>query len=350
MRVVDVTLFYGKRSGGIRTYLEAKAEYAARSGAFEHHLVIPTEQRSLRIVSSNGYRVPLGPAGLGPTLRELSPDVVLLHDPYWTPRLATRVAHEVGASVVAVHHSSAALHAAGLPGPDGIYARALGRWYRRAYRDVDAIMTVVDPEVDVAGVRLLPLRLGVDPAFHPRLEIPRGDHVLYVGRLAREKGLRELLEAASGAPEPWPLHLVGTGPAEDCLRDRARQLGLADRLSLRPFLASRQDLAEAYAGARCVVLPGAHETFGLVALEAAACGVPVVTARTTPSSRLLGRLGGTFVAGDPVDLTRAITRARGLKRDPELGWELARDHAWDAALSAELRELQSFVGAARACA
>jgi hypothetical protein len=65
---------------------------------------------------------------------------------------------------------------------------------------------------------------------------------------------------------------------------------------------------------------------------------------------LLGRLGGTFAAEDPVDLTRAITRARRLKRDPELGWELARDHAWDAALSAELRDLESFVGAARACA
>jgi alpha-1,6-mannosyltransferase len=202
----------------------------------------------------------------------------------------------------------------------------------------------------VSGIRLLPLRLGVDPAFHPRPHIPRSDHVLYVGRLSREKGLRELLEAAAGAPEPWPLTLLGTGPAGDCLRDRARQLGLADRISFRPFLSSRQELAAAYAEARCVVLPGAHETFGLVALEAATCGVPVVTARATPSSTLLGRLGGTFAAGDPVDLTRAITRARRLKADPELGWELARDHAWDAALSAELRDLDGFLGAARACA
>jgi alpha-1,6-mannosyltransferase len=64
LRVVDVALFYGERSGGIRTYLEAKARFAARTGAFEHHLVVPGrttssdgrgrhQQRSLRLAASN---------------------------------------------------------------------------------------------------------------------------------------------------------------------------------------------------------------------------------------------------------------------------------------------------------
>ena len=71
LRIADVTLFYGERSGGIRTYLDAKAEFAVRTGAFEHHLVVPGhpesatvsgrhEQRSLRLAASNGYRLPLG--------------------------------------------------------------------------------------------------------------------------------------------------------------------------------------------------------------------------------------------------------------------------------------------------
>ncbi len=242
LRIADVALFYGERSGGIRTYLEAKAAFAARTGAFEHHLVIPGrpahatanptahppatatpsanptvpptatatppatdrhhdphrhEQPSLRLAASNGYRIPLGGAGLQATLRELAPDIVLLHDPYWTPRLASRAAHQTGAAVIAVHHSSAALHAAGLPGPQGVYKRALRRWYRRAYVDVDAVMSVVDPGPDAHRPSTLLLRLGLDQAFHPRPEIVRGDHVLYVGRLSREKGLRELLEAAA---------------------------------------------------------------------------------------------------------------------------------------------------------
>jgi Mannosylglycerate hydrolase MGH1-like glycoside hydrolase domain len=58
LRIADVTMFYGERSGGIRTYLKAKAAFAARSGAYEHHLIVPetaTRQRSLRLAASNGY-------------------------------------------------------------------------------------------------------------------------------------------------------------------------------------------------------------------------------------------------------------------------------------------------------
>jgi alpha-1,6-mannosyltransferase len=353
LRVADVAIFYGERSGGIRTYLEAKAAFAARTRAFEHHLVVPGregggdphrhEQRSLRLAASNGYRVPLGGSGLHATLRMLRPEVVLLHDPFWTPRHASRIAHELGAVVVAVHHSSAALHAAGLPGPHAVYARALRRWIRRAYGEVDAVMSVVETDIDACRPATLPLRLGVAPAFRPRPDVVRGDHVLYVGRMSREKGLRELLEAAAASHEPWPLVLLGTGPSGDALRERARQLGLSGRVRFDAYLGDRDDLARAYAGARCVVLPGAHETFGLVALEAAACGAAVVTAATTPSAHLLGEFVETFTAGDPSDLLRAIEAAR--RREPDLpaAEALATRHDWDTLFTAELADLQRLV-------
>ncbi len=355
LRVVDVTMFYGERSGGIRTYLEAKAAYAARTGHFEHHLVIPGkatgsagagrhEHRSLRLAASNGYRLPLGGAALQATLHELAPDVVLLHDPFWTPRGASRAAHDSGAAVIAVHHSSASLHAAGLPGPDAVYAPALRRWYRRAYLDVDAIMSVVDTRLDVRRPATLRLRLGLEPAFHPRPQIPRGDHVLYVGRLSREKGLRELLEAAAAAPEPWPLVLLGTGPIGDALRERARQLGLGKRVTFDPYVRDRDELAERFAGARCAVLPGAHETFGLAALEAAACATPVVTAETTPSAFLLGGHVDTFRAGDATDLLYAIERARRRLPDLPAATRLAARHAWERTFADELADLERLLG------
>jgi alpha-1,6-mannosyltransferase len=356
LRVVDVALFYGERSGGIRTYLEAKAQFAARSGAFEHHLVIPGrttssdgsgrhEQRSLRLAASNGYRLPLGGSGLQTTLQVLRPDVVLLHDPFWTPRLASRTAHRCGALVIAVHHSSASLHAAGLPGPQTLYASALRHWYRHAYVHVDGVMSVVDPALDTARVCTLQLRLGLDPAFGPRTSIPRGDHVLYVGRLAREKGLGVLLEAAAAAREPWQLVLVGTGPAGDMLRDRALALGLSRRVRFEPYIRDRDALARTYAGARCVVLPGAHETFGLAALEAAACATPVVTARPTPAASLIDGFVETFVAGDCADLLRAIERARRRAPAAAAAASLAARHAWDTQLTAELTDLRRLLGA-----
>jgi alpha-1,6-mannosyltransferase len=348
-------MFYGERGGGIRTYLEAKADYARRSGAFEHHLVVPGrttasvgagrhEQRSLRLAASNGYRLPLGSAGLQTTLRALAPDVVLLHDPYWTPRLASRTAHEIGAAVIAVHHSSAALHAAGLPGPQGVYTRALRRWYRRAYLEVDAVMSCVDSDIDARRPSTLRLRLGLDPAFGPRAGVSRGEHVLYVGRLSREKGLRELLEAAAAARDKWPLVLIGTGPAGDTLRERARQLGLGPRIRFAPYLRDRNELAREYARAGVMVLPGAHETFGLAALEAAACGASVVTAECTPSAALLDGVVETFRAGDATDLLWAIERARSRDPDPRKAAALVQRHRWDAALAEELDDLERLVG------
>lgn len=360
LRIADVTLFYGERTGGIRTYLEAKVAFAARTGTFEHHLVIPGrpdlgppdrsrppwrhEQRSLRLAASNGYRIPLGGGGLIATLRELAPDVVFLHDPYWTPRLASRAAHECGAAVIAVHHASAALQAGSLPGPQRVYQHALRRWYRRAYLEVDAVMSVVDPAPDARRVATLPLRLGLDPAFRPRPQVRRSDHVLYAGRLSREKGLRELLDAAAASPDPWPLDLVGTGPAEDMLRHRAETLGIAHRVHFHPYLTDRDALARRFAAAACVVLPGPHETFGLVALEAAACAAPVVTAGQTPSAALIDGPCETFRAGDARDLGRAIASIRRTPVDHLAASRLAARHSWDAALSAELADLHELLG------
>ncbi len=372
LRIADVAIFYGERSGGIRTYLEAKAEFARCTGAYEHHLVVPGrphatgedalhaehppsgerssvrhEQRSLRLAASNGYRIPLGGAGMIATLREIGPDVVLLHDPFWTPRMCCRCAHELGATVIAVHHSSAALHAAGIPGPQELYKAALRRWYRRAYLDVDAVMSVVDPGPDAHRASTLRLRLGLDPAFVPQPDVKRGQHVLYVGRLSREKGVRELLEATALAGEPWQLVLIGTGPVGDALSERAQQLGIADRVTFAPYLSDRRALAREYSRASCVVMPGAHETFGLVALEAAACGASVVTASKTPSALLLGASVETFAAGDAAGLERAIARARSRPPDFGIASELAAGNTWQAALGAELADVQHHVAAYR---
>ena len=312
-------MFYGERSGGIRTYLDAKVRHARATGAFEHHVVVPGprerhrggrhELPSLRLAAANGYRVPLGVRALKRTLQRLRPDVVLLHDPFWAPLHIIEAAHGLGAKVVAVYHGSAALDAAGFRGPSRVWEAVFRAWLRRAYAPVDAIASVVDPEPDCGRVASFPLRLGLHEAFRPQTGVARGDHVLYVGRLAREKGIFRLLDAAARADDPWPLALIGSGPAEDALRRRARTLGIARRVSFRPFISDRAHLARAYAAARCVVMPGEHETFGLVALEAAASGAPVVTCASAPSAGLLGGLAHTFAAGDADGLAAAVAQA-----------------------------------------
>ncbi len=353
LRVVDVAMFYGERSGGIRTYLDAKLRWSAGEPGVDHHVVVPgpvvrrmeglREVPSLRVVAANGYRVPLGAGALLRELRALAPDVVLLHDPFWRPLGIARSARELGARVIGVHHGSVALDAAGLPGPDRAWHPVLRRWMHRAHREVDGLMAALPTERDTGRPPALRLRFGLHPAFRPQEGVRRGDHVLYVGRLAREKGVFELLHAAARSPDGWPLRLVGSGPAEGRLRALAQRLGLAHRLSWRPYVGDPARLARAYQSAGAVVMPGAHETFGLVGFEAAASGAAVVACRTAPAVAAMGGLARTYRPGDVADLAEAIGVARASEPDRGVAAALAARSSWDAAFSAELEDLRALV-------
>jgi glycosyltransferase involved in cell wall biosynthesis len=354
LRVADVAMFYGERSGGIRTYLREKSAYAVRSGAFEHHVIVPGrverhdggwhELRALRVAASNGYRIPLGVGALKSALRSIGPDVVLLHDPFWGRLGVTELARGLGASVVAVHHGSSALNAAGLPGPYRLYVVAFRALIRSAYARADGVMSFADPGRDSGPAAVMPLRFGVDPAFRPGPARPRRSHVLYAGRIGREKGLGELLEATARSSEPWRLHLAGTGPAGRTLAARARRLDIAERVLFLPWVSDRRRLARLYAEASCVVMPGPHETFGLVCLEAAASGASVVACETAPSAAVAGELVETFAPGDSAGLLAAIERARGRTPNLRTAAALAEAHSWDRAFESELRDLRRVSG------
>lgn len=314
LRVVDVALFHGERSAATRTYLEAKAAWAQRSGLIDHHVVVPGrparddagrhEVRSLRLPAPNGHRLPLLAGALRNTLRELCPDVVILHDSFWGPLGVEQAARQVGAQVVAARRGAIA---------------------------------VGERSATIA------LRLGIDAAFVPRPHVRRHDHVLYAGRLAREKGVVELLRAAARADEPWLLKLVGHGPYERHLRRLAAQLGIADRVRLYPFISDRARLARWYAGARVVVMPGAHETFGLSALEAAATGAPVVTCSNAPSAAIMRTLAHTYEPGDIDGLLAAIEMARTSAPADAAGVALGKRCSWAAAFAAETLSLERLV-------
>jgi alpha-1,6-mannosyltransferase len=347
--VCDVALFYAERSGGIRTYLDEKSRFARATGAFEHHLLVPGrrerhhgfrhELRALALAASNGYRLPLGARALRGTLRAVAPDVVILHDPFWRPLSVTREAHRLGATVVAVHHASPALNAAGLPGPDAVYLPPLRRIYHHAYEHVDAVMSEVDPEPDSGRAASIKLRFGLHPAFRPG-PAPPGDHLLYVGRLSLEKRVCDLLTAMATAGWGRRLRLVGDGPARGVIEARARKLGIAALVEFVPFVSDRRALARIYREAACVIAPGPHETFGLAVLEAAASGARVVACASTPAADLAGSLVQRFRAKDPFDLGRAVERALATTVDVAAAARLAASMSWDRVFEAELEDLR----------
>lgn len=196
---------------------------------------------------------------------------------------------------------------------------------------------------------------GVDPCkFFPdprANQIP--DSVLYVGRLARRKGLDFLLRSAALAAERIPglrLFLAGQGPAEEELRHHAMELGIERHVRFLGFVPDTE-LNSWYNKCCAVVVPSVFEGFGMTALEAMAAGAPVIgTDVDGLRSVIRDRETGILVSyGDRAGLAKTIAE---ILQNPELRVALGRrgaEHArrgfsWEAAAQRLTSEMEAICG------
>ena len=211
---------------------------------------------------------------------------------------------------------------------------------REALRAADAVVapsgftaSVVQQVANVDGRRLsvLPLALSAEVPLPVGVRQPRKQPtVLSVARLVPEhayKGIDTLLAAWPGVLEAVPqaeLQIVGDGPDRPRLEAEARRLGLDGRIQFAGALGDVA-LAHAYGEATVFALPvrtmlgnqAGGEGFGLVYLEAAAAGLPVVAGNggAIPEVVRDGETGLLVDARSPKEVAQAVVR---LLRDPEL--------------------------------
>ena len=151
---------------------------------------------------------------------------------------------------------------------------------------------------------------------------------LYVGRLVQHKGVRLLLEAFAQVDDPTlTLTLVGAGPLEATLRERAAALGLTDRIRLHPPVPPDR-VAALLAEHDLLVHLSTVETFGLTVVEAIATGTPVLVARSEGTGETMAGLHGRAGLlidpdGDPSAVAEAYRDLR--KRLPDLDLARSRD-------------------------
>jgi len=111
---------------------------------------------------------------------------------------------------------------------------------------------------------------------------PTEDHVdiLFAGRLIREKHVDILIDSFRILSKDDPglaLLIIGNGPEEESLRERILKSGLESAIRIRNFYPRHEDLVAQMKASKVFVLPSTREGFGISALEALACGLPVVT-------------------------------------------------------------------------
>jgi glycosyltransferase involved in cell wall biosynthesis len=188
------------------------------------------------------------------------------------------------------------------------------------------------------GAPVMPI--GVDTAEFPVSTVadrPWSWRLLYVGRVVPEKGVPTLVKALPLVSPHAQLDIVGHAhdSERENLVDLAGSLGVADRISF-DIASSRADLRERYRRADLVVFSSEWpEPYGIVPLEAMACGVPVIATGTGGSGEYLvdGVNCRLFRPGDPHSLAAA---ARNVAEDADLrativagGMETARRLSMD---------------------
>jgi alpha-1,6-mannosyltransferase len=316
MHVADVTMLYGAESGAVRRYLEAKHCHLRRRGD-EHSLVVPLPSAGAGTSGARSVPWNWGSGSLGwprsaaeRILAEKRPDVIEAGDPFGTAWAASRAARRLKVPAVAFCHRDLAASAARFAGRGG--CRAAGAYLRRLYDRFDLVLApsaAMLERLDAVGVRRLACQpLGVDlELFHParatpiwraRAGAPPGARLaVHLGRLAPEKNLDVLAAAFERLGPSYFLLLAGTGRAPSLPRN-ARAI---------PYLRDPADVAALLASADLMVHAGDEETGGMAALEALACGLPVVAPRAGVFLERIDDAVGTLVRpGDPDALADAI--------------------------------------------
>jgi len=340
-RMVDTTMLYAPRSGGVKRYLlSKKAWIEANRPGIAHSLVVPGARHeagrdgviklhATKLPFGDGYRWPSSVKRWGAWVASMKPSLIEAGDPYTPGQGALEAGQRAGCPVVGFCHSD----------PAGLAALHFGEWakkpvekrWARLFGQFDRVISpsrFIARRLEEAGVRDIVIRpLGVEiDTFRPdrrdrdwllkRLGLPRTARLLcFAGRPAREKNIDVLIEAVQKLGDPYYLVLVGAGagmPAED-------------RVIALPYERDPRAVARIIASCDAFVHANDKEPFGLIVLEAMACGRPVVGVNAGGvAETVTDRVGQLARSADPDDYAQAV--AALFERDIEAIGAAARVH------------------------
>ena len=347
-RLVDTTMLFAPRSGGVKRYLlSKKAWIEANRPDVAHSLIVPGARhraggdgiirlRATKLPFSDGYRWPNSVKRWSAWVAAMKPSIIEAGDPYTPGQGALEAGQRVGCPVVGFCHSD----------PAALAALHFGEWakkpvekrWARLFSQFDRVVSpsrYIARRLEEAGIENIFIRpLGVEiDTFRPdrrdrqwlldRLGLgPDARLLCFAGRPAQEKNGEVLIDAVQKLGAPYHLVLVGAGsgmPAED-------------RVISLPYEKDPRAVAKIIASCDAFVHANDKEPFGLIVLEAMACGRPVVgvnsggVAETVDDS--VGQLAARADADDYAEAVEAlftrdieaIGRAARLKAETQFAW------------------------------
>ncbi|MDN4545586.1 glycosyltransferase family 1 protein [Pseudomonas sp. C32] len=362
VHIADITMFYAPASGGVRTYLDAKHRRLGVKPGIRHSLLIPGSSFSEHdgifkvpapaLPFGKGYRFPLRLAPWRNVLQDLQPDLIEVGDPYLTAWAALDARRQLDVPVIGFYHSDLPL----------LVSNRMGNWVTnnveayvsKLYGNFDRVLApsrVMADKLTGLGVRNVFVQpLGVDlqtfnpgardPGLRAALGIDENTHLLiFAGRGSKEKNLPVLLDCMKRLGRRFHLLLVGSSMPG----------AVPPNVTVIDQFCCAAQVARLMASADALLHAGDQETFGLVILEAMACGIPVVAVAAGAFEELVTEEGGLLCApNNPLAMANAVREL--FNSDSVALGRLARKHverfyAWDSVVNSLLGHYHAVLGA-----
>ncbi len=256
--------------------------------------------------------------GIGRALRRFEPDLIHAVNPFVLGPGGAFYARRNEVPLVASYHTNVAAYTRfyGFGFMENTTRSWTRTWHNRARINLCTSEATRDYLLSEGIKRLRLWPQGVDARlFHPSRATrewreklsggrPEARILLYVGRLAPEKGIERLKAALSAAPDTC-LAIVGKGPIQKELERK-----FAGTRTVFTGLLTGDDLAAAYASADLFVFPSTTETLGMAMIEALASGLPVIAARSGAIHEVVseGMNGLLYEPGSDEEFVAAVRR------------------------------------------
>ncbi|UCF61981.1 MAG: glycosyltransferase [Anaerolineaceae bacterium] len=275
-----------------------------------------------------------------PTVRGIMPDIIHSQHPVWMGDLAVTFAHELGVPLVFTYHTRYDEYAQSyVPIAAGLASKVAEEVVKRYMRQCTHIVapTPVIRDLILREYQVeKPVSVVPSPVDLTRYEdkdpkrirqefgLDKYEVLLYIGRLAKEKGLDLLLNAFVMIVAERPqarLMLVGDGPYRRVLEGQVQRYGLSRKVIFTGVV-PHEEIPDYAAAADLFVFTSLTDTQGLVLVEAMAAGVPAVAVEAPGPVDILARGGGLLVPAEEDAFAQAIlTLLEDDVRRKELGEE-----------------------------
>ena len=242
-------------------------------------------------------------------------DVMTVHEypPFYNGSGARKLSHKIGIPYALEVH-----HIVGHPKPASItewFGRLLSRLYIPRNAKNASVIRTVNGEVKtiLEGWGIPSEKIIVVPSFYldgtvlrKQLQPPVIYDAVFCGRLVANKGLNNVIDAIGSLPGA-KLLVIGDGPLRSRFEKKVEQMGLGDRVKFVGWLPTIEAVAGALQSARIFVMNSKSEGGPRVALEAMACGLPVLVTRVGVMADVIqDKVNGMFTDGTAGDLARKI--------------------------------------------